>query len=128
MNKKIDLIIDGEPQGKARPRFVKATGHTYTPQKTKDYEKAVAWAYKAAGGEMFSGAVRLVIGAYFKIPKRGVQGLLKPLKKPDADNITKIILDGLNGIAYKDDKQVVSLTICKYYGEPRVEVSVEELV
>ena len=128
MNRKIDFIIDGEPQGKARPRFVRSTGHTYTPQNTKNYEAAVAWAYKAAGGEMLSGAIRVVIGAYFKIPKRGVQGLLHPLKKPDVDNITKIILDGLNGIAYKDDKQVVSLLICKFYGDPRVEVSVEELV
>lgn len=128
MNRKVDFIIDGEPQGKARPRFVKATGHTYTLQKTKDYEKAVAWAYKTVGGEMFSGAVRIVIGAYFKIPKRGVQGLLRPLKRPDVDNITKIILDGLNGVAYKDDKQVVSLSICKFYGDPRVEVSVEEMI
>lgn len=128
MNKKIDFIIDGEPQGKARPRFVKATGHTYTPQETKDYEKAVAWAYKTAGGEMLSGAVRIVIGAYFKIPKRGVQGLLSPLKKPDADNIAKIVLDGLNGVAYKDDKQVVCLLVSKFYGDPRVEVSVEEQV
>lgn len=48
MNRKIDFIIDGEPQGKARPRFVRSTGHTYTPQNTKNYEAAVAWAYKAA--------------------------------------------------------------------------------
>ena len=75
MNRKIDFIIDGEPQGKARPRFVRSTGHTYTPQNTKNYEAAVAWAYKVAGGEMLSGAIRVVIGAYFKIPKRGVQGL-----------------------------------------------------
>lgn len=125
MNKKINFIIDGEPQGKARPRFVKATGHTYTPQKTKDYEKAVGWAYITAGGEMLSGAIRIVIDAYFSIPKRGVQGLLSPLKKPDVDNISKIILDGLNGIAYKDDKQVVCLLVNKFYGEPRIEVSVE---
>lgn len=35
-----------------------------------------------------------------------------PPGKPDIDNILKVVLDGLNGIAYEDDKQVV-LTQCK---------------
>ena len=40
-----------------------------------------------------------------------------PLKKPDIDNCIKVILDSLNGIAYKDDSQVVSLKIEKYYAD-----------
>ncbi|MCM1007771.1 MAG: RusA family crossover junction endodeoxyribonuclease [Ruminococcus flavefaciens] len=42
---------------------------------------------------------------------------LRPIKKPDADNVLKIIADSLNGIACHDDSQIVSCEIHKYYGE-----------
>ena len=49
-------------------------------------------------------------------------------KKIDCDNLAKIILDSLNGIAYEDDKQVVRLYVEKIYGEhPRVEVELKEV-
>lgn len=51
-----------------------------------------------------------------------------PLKKPDADNVAKIILDALNGIAYLDDKQVVDLGVHKSYNAtPGVLVFVYEI-
>ncbi|WP_332834903.1 RusA family crossover junction endodeoxyribonuclease [Clostridium perfringens] len=43
--------------------------------------------------------------------------LEKPTKKPDVDNIAKIILDSLNGVAYKDDSQIVDIRIIKKYTE-----------
>ena len=52
---------------------------------------------------------------------------IKPTKKPDADNIAKAVCDALNGIAYKDDSQVVDLTVRKYYSKfPRVQVFISE--
>ena len=82
-----------------------------------------------------------VINAYYQIPKscyrfhkktnttdltaEGIKMLnneLRPIKKPDSDNLAKICLDALNGIAYPDDSQIVALTVNKYYSkEPRVE-------
>ena len=51
-----------------------------------------------------------------------------PLKKPDVDNVAKIILDALNGIAYRDDKQVVELYVKKSYaGESGVGVTISEV-
>ena len=51
-----------------------------------------------------------------------------PTTKPDTDNIAKSILDSLNGIAYKDDKQIVSLKVDKYYTEiPSVSVWISEV-
>jgi len=51
-----------------------------------------------------------------------------PTIKPDTDNIAKSILDSLNGIAYKDDKQVVRLKVDKYYAEiPSVSVEIKEV-
>ena len=51
--------------------------------------------------------------------------LVKPLVKPDLDNIAKGICDALNGIAWKDDKQITDLYVGKRYDEnPRVEVDI----
>ena len=124
--------IEGQPQGKGRPRFTK-NGHAFTPQATRDYENLIAEEYKAAKGEVFSGYVRVNIKAYYKIPKattkekRGMieRGLLKPAVKPDIDNVIKAILDGLNGVAYHDDNQVVYCDAEKFYSdEPCVIVEV----
>lgn len=116
--------IEGQPQGKGRPRFTK-TGHAFTPQATRDYEKLIAEEYKAAKGETLDGYIRVNIKAYYKIPKattkekRGMieRGLLKPAVKPDIDNVVKAILDGLNGVAYHDDNQVVYVDGEKFYAE-----------
>lgn len=51
-----------------------------------------------------------------------------PVKKPDCDNIAKIILDALNKIAYKDDSQVIELSVKKLYSEKaKVLVHIEEI-
>jgi Holliday junction resolvase RusA-like endonuclease len=59
--------------------------------------------------------------------KDALEGILKPTKKPDIDNIAKCFLDGMNDIVYLDDKQVVNLHITKVYAEtPAVEIMVTE--
>lgn len=53
---------------------------------------------------------------------------ISPTVKPDTDNIAKSILDSLNGIAYLDDKQVIRLTVEKWYAEvPSVSVEIKEV-
>ncbi len=55
-------------------------------------------------------------------------GQIKPAKKPDCDNIVKIVCDALNGFAYKDDAQVVLAQVAKEYtDEPRTDVSLWEV-
>ncbi|CZR99694.1 Endodeoxyribonuclease RusA [Clostridioides difficile] len=57
-----------------------------------------------------------------------VEGLIRPSKKPDLDNIIKSVADSLNGIAYKDDSQIVEVVSKKYYSDkPRVEVILEDI-
>lgn len=134
---KIKFTVEGEPKGKARPRHYGKM--VYTPTATKEYEEQVGWCYKASAKEFkFSESdnISISITAYFKIPKSAnksshaamVEGSIRPLKKCDTDNIAKIILDGLNGIAYPDDKQIVSLSVEKWYSEsPRVEVVLQKI-
>lgn len=125
----------GKPQGKARPRFTRK-GHTYTPNNTTSYENAVRRAFLQAKGVMLEGEVRAVITACYPIPKSTskkkraemLRDEVKPVKKPDCDNIAKIILDALNKVAYKDDNQVVEMTVYKKYGEvAKVVVELEEV-
>ncbi|MCI2779170.1 RusA family crossover junction endodeoxyribonuclease [Clostridium perfringens] len=125
------VIVTGKIRGKARPRICR--GHAFTPKDTVKYEKLVRDCYKKQGGRYLEGPIKALIIAYYKIPKsyskKRVQairdGLEKPTKKPDVDNIAKIILDSLNGVAYKDDSQIVDLRIIKSYTEETERVEFE---
>jgi Holliday junction resolvase RusA-like endonuclease len=73
--------------------------------------------------------IRVGIPASFSKQKRkdSLEGIIKPTKKPDLDNIAKCFLDAMNEIVYLDDKQVVNLHVTKVYAEtPAVEVMVKE--
>lgn len=135
------FTVPGPPQGKARPRVVRAksgTSLTYTPDKTVAYEELVRIRYKAAAqGFRFPDDAQVVvqITARYPIPVSKSKktraamrsGQIKPAKKPDCDNIVKIICDALNGFAYKDDAQVVLAQIAKEYAdEPRTDVRLWE--
>ena len=45
------------------------------------------------------------------------EGQELPMKTPDVDNCSKIILDSLNKVAYDDDQQVVELSVLKRWTE-----------
>lgn len=53
------FFVEGEPQGKARPRFSRLNGRIYTPTKTAKYEKRIRAAYLEAGGNRFQKIVML---------------------------------------------------------------------
>lgn len=128
----IYLTIPGDPCAKGRPRLGK--WGTYTPNKTVNYENLVKQEYIAKySGEKLNGALYLEIKAYFKIPKSTpkkqiepmINGEIKPTKKPDIDNIIKIISDALNNLAYDDDSQITKVTATKNYSDkPRVEITI----
>ena len=55
-------------------------------------------------------------------------GDMRPVKRPDWDNVGKIVTDALNGVAYDDDSQIVSASVEKYYSEePRTEIKIERI-
>ncbi|MFA5307445.1 MAG: RusA family crossover junction endodeoxyribonuclease [Candidatus Babeliales bacterium] len=130
----IKLLIPGQPCAKQRPRVV--DGHTYTPAKTVNYETFIKELYVIGNyAKQLEGALQMTVRAYFQIPKSKPkkvqelmrQGVIRPISKPDWDNVGKIISDALNGLAYRDDSQIVQATVEKYYSiEPRVEVEIQE--
>lgn len=127
------IVVEGKIKGKQRPRFNSRTGSAYTPKETISYENWVRFCYREQDGRHLTGAIRANITAYYKIPKsypkKRVQAIREgqeyPEKKPDVDNITKIILDSLNKIAFDDDSQVIELTVLKRYTEENERVEFE---
>ena len=102
------------------------------------YENLVKTEYRQQVGVKFPDDAMLDVRifAYYPIPKsaskRKRQAMLekkiRPTKKPDWDNVGKVICDSLNGIAYRDDAQVVDSMVRKFYGEdPKVVVTIEEI-
>lgn len=130
---KLEFTVKGEPQGKGRPRFTRI-GKPYTPENTASYEEKVRLAYwEQCGMEMAAAGIPLTleITAVFGVPERFSKAVrqkmlaceIRPTKRPDADNIAKIVADALNGVAWHDDSQVVSMAVSKVYGEnPEVRV------
>ena len=111
---------------------------TYTPRQTTEYEKLVRASYTAVSKMFFDKNIPLEISiiALFSVPqsisKRLKNSMLKgdilPTKKPDSDNIIKIILDALNGVCYHDDSQVCKTYFEKKYSEiPKVEITIKEI-
>ena len=130
----IVIELAGEPQGKGRPRFVRSTGHAYTPAATRSYETTLRLAAQEvmAGRIPIDGPIDVEVLACMPIPaswsmiKRSgaIQGKIKPTSRPDVDNLVKM-LDAFNEIVWRDDKQVVSCRVAKIYSEKpclRVEV------
>jgi Holliday junction resolvase RusA-like endonuclease len=101
--------IDGEPVSKARARFTKRGSKvvTYTPEKTKTAEHEMAKAFKEAAAEHVMDPV-----AAFGVSCVFINGTRQ---RRDVDNMIKLVLDGLNGVAWKDDNQVSEVSGRKEY-------------
>lgn len=137
----ICFTIPGKPFGKQRPRVVNRGKFStaYTPKNTVQYENLVKLYYEqAAHGEMFpeDAMLDVRIFAFYEIPKSTskkrradmLANKIRPTKKPDFDNIGKIICDSLNLVAYHDDSSVVDAQVRKFYSEqPRVVVSIKTI-
>lgn len=130
------FIVPGTPVAKGRPRVTK--WGAYTPEKTVNYENLVQFSYIEKYKDVDPLEGYLKIEMYFFMPilestskkrkKLMVERKILPDKKPDLDNMMKSIADSLNGIAYKDDKQILEAHIYKFYAEePRAEVIITKI-
>lgn len=107
-------IFAVKPRSKQRPRSTRS-GHTYTPKETREYEKLISELY--AGVAFTDGPLEVEL-IFDKDKTEITIKELKPSKNPpklrgDIDNYAKAILDALNGVAYTDDKQIISLKLRK---------------
>lgn len=137
---KVKFTVPGEPAGKGRPRFSRQGSYVraYTPEKTIAYEDLVKLEYhRQCSAFRFDDAqpLDMRIIAYYSVPKSAskkkrqamLDHIIRPMKKPDNDNIVKIVQDALNSISYRDDVQIVDCQLRKFYSEaPRVVVTIQE--
>lgn len=134
------FTVPGVPVAKGRPRVTIRGGRprAYTPEKTEKYENLVRMAFREEfpDAEPASGPISMVIRAYFPVPKSyskkkkqlAVVGLLHKTTTPDLDNIQKAIQDGLNGVAFADDSQIVEYKAMKGFSlVPRADIIITEL-
>ena len=127
----VKFSIPGPAQAKQRPRINRQTGRVYTPNATHKYEKLVKECY---GDRHFfdSQYISVKITFKFSIPKsyskaeyyEALIGDIRP-KKADIDNYIKSVLDGLNGVAFTDDRYICHLEAEKVYTEGEAETIVE---
>lgn len=133
---KVEFTIQTDPVAKARAR-AGAGGRFYTPKKTSNYESIVALHAKQAmkWRAHIDSACVLNLVFHMPIPKswsqkkraQAIGGEIRHTSKPDLDNLIKAIKDGLNGIVWVDDAQVVRVVAEKKYSEtPRVECCVSD--
>ena len=109
----VEFKVEGKPQPKQRPRF--SNGRVYTPTQTKSYEALVGWKCREVYKQLPTDKpVTVAIEINLSLPKTTKNRIGDwCMKNTDIDNVGKIILDSLNGIAYLDDKQVVELNVMK---------------
>lgn len=135
----VTIKVDGVPVPKGRARYVRRGNHisTYTPEKTRTYETLIKDAARQAMGASEPLETPVSLYLYIRVPipasatKKRLQAIAdgseKPTKKPDASNVLKSVEDGMNGVVYKDDSQIVNIHVTKVFSsEPGVDICVKE--
>ena len=134
---RIELKIPIVPIAKGRPRATRS-GHTYTPTKTRHYEESIraAWRDKYGDAAPLMGPVNLSVS--FSLPRpKSMMWKTKPMhcdfhwRRPDLDNLLKAVNDALDGLAWRDDGQITTLTASKWVAagdeQPHIYIFIEEL-
>ena len=139
----IKFTIPGEPCAQGRPRFSTLGGYVKAidPAKSRNQKAFIKYlATTAAKQQCWTYTylpLYVEIIAYMGIPKSkskkwraaAIRGQERPTKKPDVDNLFKLVTDALSGILYNDDKQIVSCRVQKWYSEePQTKVKITEVL
>jgi Holliday junction resolvase RusA-like endonuclease len=135
----VTFKVDADPVGKQRARYAKRGNfvQTYTPDKTRNYESLIKEAAIEAMGTSEPLETPVTLYLYIRapipksLPKKRIEaclnGLEKPIKKPDASNVLKSVEDAMNGVVYKDDSQIVNIHVSKVYSSVSgVDVCIKE--
>jgi len=129
----IHFTLDIDPKPKSRPRVTK-TGRAYTPKVTREFEQAIKTLSRVHISEPLEGAVSLKV--LFVHPRLKSDPKKRPERKykttrPDLSNLVKSLEDGLEGVAFKDDAQIVRIEAEKIHAalheEAHIEVTIQEL-
>ena len=133
------IIFNIEPVEQARPRATKTWKgiRLYDPKKVSTYKKQLGMMCKSQYKDKpLTGPLIVSLKFYRQVQSSvskkerelRLSGIHRPIVKPDTDNYIKSTLDGLNGLLWEDDNQIVKIVAEKYYSDrPRIEIEVERL-
>lgn len=115
-NESVSFTVEGQPVPKGRPRFFR--GVAITPRRTRDYERLVRSVAALHCARWRRDGLYRVTAVF-----TGASPVA------DIDNLAKALLDGIQGHAFDDDKQVSELFLVRNHakGEPRVDVTIERI-
>lgn len=127
----MNLIVPGDPVPWARAR--RNGGRYFTPERQRAQAQAILAYWRANQAPTFAGPIEVALTFYMRRPlgQYGTgrnAGRVKssapayPTARVDVDNLAKLVLDALEGHAWEDDCQVVSLRATKSYGSPHTVV------
>jgi Holliday junction resolvase RusA-like endonuclease len=124
--------IRGEPKPKGRPHFARRGKFVsaYTPAATRNAEadlRGQIISQLPANFSLATGPLRLEATFRRQRPKSARKGDIWPITRPDLDNYLKLVLDAMNSVVFIDDSQLVAITVVKSYGEPGIDIIIEEI-
>jgi Holliday junction resolvase RusA-like endonuclease len=117
----VTIIIPGKPCAWQRARSNGKVRFDSPEQARNKMTISQIGAAAMRGRPPFEGPLEVTVGAFWPYPKsmsgkkRGVYGSQFFTSRPDADNVAKLLGDALNNIVWRDDAQIVSLTVTKRY-------------
>ena len=133
------LTFEIEPVEQARPRATRMGKgiRLYDPKKVSTYKKQLGMMCKFQYKDKpLTGPLIVSLKFYRQVQSSvskkerelRLSGIHRPIVKPDTDNYIKSTLDGLNGLLWEDDNQIVKIVAEKYYSDrPRIAIEVERL-
>lgn len=144
----IHFVVYGQPFGKVNMRPIKFGKKLSlcNPDSNNNYMRMVQDAFFGVYSGFYpvfpkGTPIAIKIAAYYKVQSdcynqkglnqkglKKIKGIERPTLKPDCDNISKVVCDALNTIAWYDDSQVVELSVAKFYSEqPRVDICISSI-
>lgn len=132
-NKIISLWVSGQPVAQGRPRFARvgAGVRVFDPKKSSDWKQFIALRANSEGVKPFPKNIPLSVVVVFHLSRPASVSVKKrpyPICKPDLDNFIKTAKDGLKGIAWHDDSQVVRICAEKLYSDtPGIRITIQEV-
>ena len=104
-----NFFVPGKPRAKQSFRVTNKNGRTggFQPARLRSWQDSVGWEAKQAGfkpDNLLTGEIGVSLTFY-----------LPTLGKVDLDNLSKAVMDGMNGVVWEDDQQVIELRIRKFY-------------
>ena len=129
------FTVPGTPHPWQRAR-ISRSGRMFTDAKTKAYKEKIALYARQAGVELLEGPVRITMICYWPSRKPDLKKNPRDIewmdKRPDIDNILKVYLDALQGIAFTDDRQIVNVDARKFRArqgdDARVQISIHQIL